>query len=69
MKPYQVVPPSVVIKVNTSVDEAVEVIAGADPPAHSTEAGHVTVLYPVPSWFWISVNAPALPEAGGLLKV
>jgi len=50
VNPYHTVPPSVVKKENASVPVVAVVLSvGAVPPGHFTEAGHVTVLLPVPS--------------------
>jgi hypothetical protein len=69
-KLHQVVPPSVVINVRTSVPvDAVVVRVGAVPPAQSTDAGHVAVLEPVASCTSIKVKLPAFPDAGGFEKV
>jgi len=50
------------VKINLSALEAVDVIVGAVPAGHLTEAGHVTVREPVPSCF--CTNVKLLPAAG-----
>jgi hypothetical protein len=50
------------VKINLSALEAVDVIVGAVPAGHLTEAGQVTVREPVPSCFCINVKL--LPATG-----
>jgi hypothetical protein len=63
--PYQIVPPSQVVKNKTSTPEAVKV--GAVAAGQSTLEGHTTVA--LPPLVKIRVKEPAVPEAGGLEKV
>jgi hypothetical protein len=63
--PYQIVPPSIVVKKIRSTPLAVS--AGAIPAGQSTLVGHVSVA--LPPFVTIMVNDPAVPEAGGLVNV
>jgi hypothetical protein len=63
--PYQMVPPSIVVKNKTSTPEAVNV--GAVAAGQSTLVGHVSVA--LPPFVTIIVNEPAVPDAGGLVNV
>ena len=59
------VPPSIVVKVKTSIPEDVRV--GAVAAAQSTDAGHVNVA--LPPLVTINVKELELPVAMGLVKV
>tara|TARA_R100000935_G_scaffold13765_1_gene27783 strand:- start:39 stop:314 length:276 start_codon:yes stop_codon:yes gene_type:complete len=63
--PYQMVPPSQVVKNKISTPLAVKV--GAVAAGQSTDVGHVSVA--LPPFVTIRVNEPAVPEAGGFVKV
>ena len=63
--PYQIVPASTVVNVNTSIPELVNV--GSVPPAQSTVVGQVTSCDP--PLVSIKVNEHDLPVADGLEKV
>ena len=60
-----IVPASIVINETTSTPD--DVSAGALSPGHLTAAFHVVVF--APPFVIISVTVPAVPVAGGLVKL
>ena len=63
--PYQIVPPSILVKVNTSTPA--ELSVGAVAAGQSTAVGKVSVA--LPPFVSINENEDELPEAIGLEKV
>jgi hypothetical protein len=63
--PYQIVPPSILVKVNTSTPA--ELSVGAVAAAQSIEVGHVRVA--LPPFVMIIVKLQAVPLAAGLVNV
>lgn len=57
------------MKFKMSVLLAVVVNVGVEPFGHLTDAGHVAVRDPVPSWSKISMKLYDTPEDGGLVNV